>query len=56
MKLSAPTQPIWIIAIVVGVLGMLAKLLPIADLAPYSFWMVAVAFVMLSLATMLKGV
>ncbi len=55
MKLSAPTQPIWIIAIIVGVLGILADLVPIAALAPYAFWMVSVAFVMLALATMLKG-
>ncbi len=55
MKLSAPTQPIWIIAVVLGVLGILAKVIPIAALAAYSFWMVAIAFILLALATMLKG-
>jgi hypothetical protein len=55
MKLSAPTQPVWLIAIVLGVLGILAQVVPIAALVGYSFWMVAIAFILLAIATMLKG-
>ncbi len=55
MKLSAPTQPIWIIAVVLGIAGILARLGVIAALAPHAFWLVCAAFVMLTLATMLKG-
>ena len=55
MKLSAPTQPVWIIAVVLGVLGILAHVVPIAALAGYSFWMVSIAFVLLALGAMLKG-
>ncbi len=55
MKLSAPTQPVWIIAVVLGVVGILAHVVPIADLAPYAFWLVSLGFVLLALATMLKG-
>ncbi len=55
MKLSAPTQPVWIISVVLGVLGILADVVPIAALAGYSYWMVCIAFILLALATMLKG-
>lgn len=55
MKLSAPTQAVWLIAVVLGVLGILARVVPIAPLAAYAFWMVALGFILLTLATMLKG-
>ena len=55
MKLSAPTKPVWTVAVVIGVLGILARVVPIPELAAYSFWMVAIAFIMLTLSTMLKG-
>ncbi len=55
MKLSAPTQPVWMIAIVLGVVGILAQVVPIPALAGYAFWMVSLAFILLALATLLKG-
>ena len=55
MKLSAPTQPIWIISVVLGIAGILGNLGVIGALAGYSFWLVTVAFLLLALATMLKG-
>ncbi len=55
MKLSAPTQAVWIVAVVLGVLGILAHVVPIAALAAYSFWMVSLGFILLALATLLKG-
>jgi len=55
MKLSAPTQAVWIIAIVLGVVGILGHVLPIAAVAGYSFWLVSVAFILLALGTTLKG-
>lgn len=55
MKLSAPTQPVWIIAVVLGVIGILAEVVPIAEIAPYAFWMVSIGFILLALATLLKG-
>jgi hypothetical protein len=54
MKLSKPKVVTWWIAVILGVLGILATLLPIPLLAPYSFWMVAAGFVLLALATALK--
>lgn len=55
MRLNAPKKITWLIAVIVGVVGILAQLLPIAILAPYAFWLVAGAFVLLALATYLKG-
>ena len=55
MKLSAPTQPIWLIAVILGVVGILGHLMPIAAVAPYSFVLVCIGFVLLALGCMLKG-
>ncbi|MFH1446468.1 MAG: hypothetical protein ABIG43_03540 [Chloroflexota bacterium] len=55
MKLSAPKSITWLIAVIVGVVGFFAEILPIAILAPYAFLLVVVAFVLLALATLLKG-
>ncbi len=56
MALSAPTRPVWIIAIILGVLGLLARFVAIPFITAYAFWLVAVAFVVLAIATALKGV
>lgn len=55
MKLSAPTQAVWLIAVILGVIGLLAYVGVIPPAAPYAFWLIAIAFIMLALATMLKG-
>ena len=55
LKLSAPTVPIWAVAVILGVLGILANLVVIPILSPLAFWMVALAFVILAVATMIKG-
>ncbi len=58
MKLSAPKTVVWVIALIVGVLGILAGGFGIAIpvVSAYAFWFVAVAFVLLLLATLLKGI
>ena len=55
MKLSAPQKTTWWIALVVGVLGILAHLGTISVLSGFAFWLVTAAFVLLILATYLKG-
>jgi hypothetical protein len=55
MKLSAPKQITWWIAVVVGAAGILAYLVTIPVLSAIAFWLVAVAFVLLVLATYLPG-
>jgi hypothetical protein len=56
MALSAPTRPVWIIAIILGILGLLGRFVAIPFVTAYAFWLVAVAFVVLAIATALKGV
>jgi len=54
MKLSAPKQVTWLVAVVVGVAGILANFVTIPVLSGISFWLVVVGFVLLALATLLK--
>jgi hypothetical protein len=54
MKLSRPKVITWWIAVILGVLGILATLLPISSLSAYAFWLVAAGFVLLALATLLN--
>ncbi|HQE93308.1 MAG TPA: hypothetical protein PLH19_10680 [Anaerolineae bacterium] len=54
MKLSAPKIVTWWIAVILGVLGILAKLGVISVLSNVAFWLVVGGFVLLVLATLLK--
>jgi hypothetical protein len=56
MALSAPTRLVWIIAIILGVLGLLGKFVAIPFVTVYAFWLLAAGFVVLAVATALKGV
>jgi len=55
MTLNAPTKIIWIIALILGLVGIIASLVTIPFLSGISFWIVAVAWLLLILATYLKG-
>ena len=55
MKLNAPKQITWWIALVVGVVGIIASLVTIPVLSGFAFWLVVVAFVLLLLATFIPG-
>ncbi len=57
MNLSAPHQTFWLIAVVLGVLGIVGKLgiIPVAIVAGNAFWLVAAAFAILALTTLFKG-
>ncbi len=55
MKTNAPKSVIWIIAVVLGALGLAGKFVYIADISPNAFWLVAVGFVLLALGSILKG-
>lgn len=54
MKLTAPTNATWGIATGLGVLGILGQF-AIPALAPYAFYLVLAAFVVLAIACLLKG-
>ncbi len=53
MALSAPTRPVWIIAIILGVLGLLGKFVAIPFVTAYAFWLAA-GSVVLAIGTALK--
>jgi hypothetical protein len=55
MRLSAPTQVVWWIAVIAGVLGLLGHLGVVAALAGFAFWLVFIGFALLVVATMVKG-
>jgi hypothetical protein len=55
MKLNAPTQGLWLIAVILGVLGILGRFVAIAYISTYSFWLVAIGFAVLVVGTKMKG-
>ena len=55
MKLSAPTQIIFIISLVIAVLGLLAALGVFAIIPIASVWIMTVAYAVLAVGCLLKG-
>ena len=58
MNLSAPKMITWVVALVVGVVGILIQVGSLTIVAvPFGlgFWLVVVAFVLLLVATITKG-
>lgn len=55
MKLNAPKQISWLIALVLGILGLLGALFTIPFLTNFAFWFVFVALLLLLLATFFEG-
>jgi hypothetical protein len=54
MNLSVPTVPVWVIAVILGGIGILSKLTVIPSVTPYAFWLVTIGFLLLVLGTLLK--
>ncbi len=54
MKLSAPKQATWIVAVVLGALSLLGSLTYIAVITPYSYWLAIVGLGALILGTLLE--
>ena len=56
MKLTAPATATWLIAVIVGVLGILLHENVVhIRLGIESFWLVATAFILLAIASLLRG-
>jgi nicotinamide riboside transporter PnuC len=55
MELSAPKNVTWWIAVILGVLGILATIVSVPFVTDKAFWFVAIGFILLALATLLKG-
>jgi hypothetical protein len=57
VKTQAPKSITWLISVILAVLGILLylRIITIPVLAPYDFWLVAVAFILLALGNIVKG-
>jgi hypothetical protein len=55
MKLSAPTQPIFLISVVLFVLALLGHFAHIPTLSLYQFWFALAAYVVLAFGAMFKN-
>ncbi|MBN2395960.1 MAG: hypothetical protein JXC36_05815 [Candidatus Atribacteria bacterium] len=56
MKTQAPKSITWFASVILAALGILLylRIISIPVLAPYSFWLVAVAFILLAIGNILK--
>lgn len=55
MKLTAPSLFAWLVALACGGAGLAAKFGWLPAAAPFAFWLVTIGFVVLLLATLLRG-
>jgi len=56
MKLSAPKQITWIVALILGVVGILASLVAIPVITPaIGYWLLVAGWALLLIATITKG-
>jgi len=55
MKLSAPKNITWIIALVLGIIGLIAQLVTIPVISGLAFWIVLVGLLLMLLATYIEG-
>lgn len=56
LKTNAPKQITWIVAVILGVVGILANLTSLPVVTPeIGFWLVAVGWALLVIATIMAG-
>lgn len=55
MKLSAPKQVTWWVAVIIALLGLLSSFVSIPVLSSIAIWVVFIGFVILALGTILSG-
>ncbi len=55
MRLRAPKQVTFLIALILVILGVVGQVGGVSALASYAFWLVLVGFVVLALGNLLKG-
>lgn len=55
MKLNAPTQTFFLVAVILAALGLIGKLGIVAAAAPYAFWLLMIGFVVLVISVVMKG-
>ena len=55
MRLTPPTKNVFWISVVVAAVALIAQLGVVGVLAPFAFWLMLIAFVLLALGNTLKG-
>ncbi|MCG9876128.1 MAG: hypothetical protein MH321_15230 [Leptospiraceae bacterium] len=55
MKLNAPKKMTWMIAVVLGVVGIIASFVAIPVVSAYAGYLVMAGFAILAIATFVKG-
>jgi len=55
MKLSAPKKVVFWVSVALAAVGLLAALITIPFLSSIAFWLVLIAFIILMLGNLLKG-
>ena len=55
MELSTPKNVTFLVAVVLFLLGVLGTVFSVAFLSPFGLWLLVVAFVLLALGVLLKG-
>ena len=55
MKLSAPSQYLFIVAVVIAVVALLGMIVVIPVVSAYAFWIMLLAFVVLAAGVMIRG-
>jgi len=56
MRLNAPKQVVWIIALILGIVGVLATLTTLPVVTPVlGFWLLVAGWALLLIATVLRG-
>ncbi len=56
MKPSAPKSIVWLIAIILGVIGILGYFIDIPFVTEYNYWLVVAGFGLLAIGTSFKGI
>ncbi len=56
MRLSPPKNASWVLAFLIGLLGIVAHYVEIPTVSDYDFWLVVAGFVLLLLATLFRGI
>ncbi len=55
MQLSAPKIGTWIIALILGIVGIVGTLVAIPAISGFAFWLLVIGWVLLLLATLVSG-
>lgn len=55
MRLSAPTQPVFLISLVLFALALIAHFVHIPTVSLYTYWLAIIAYVVLAVANTTKG-